>query len=149
MRFAVATLCDAASVRDGLLNVLGAGITVISRDQWPAPIGATLAFLVEIESNEFQVPFNFSIELTASEFKSAPIATIEGGFGGSLGDVVNAPIQLPVIVPMNDVLLPGSGSYECTIDVADGKLRETLSILAQEVPRTFFPGPVEESGQQA
>ena len=45
MRIDTALLCDAATERDGLLNVLGGGITVATRPEFPAPLGMTLALV--------------------------------------------------------------------------------------------------------
>ena len=48
MRLAIGTLADAANVREGTLSLLSAGINVLERGECPAPLGASLALLLEI-----------------------------------------------------------------------------------------------------
>ena len=46
MDIRVATLCDFAQVREGLLFVSSAGITRVYRESFPAPIGVMLALVL-------------------------------------------------------------------------------------------------------
>ena len=48
MEIRVATICDFAQVRDGLLSVISAGITRVWRSQYPAPLGVMLALVFEV-----------------------------------------------------------------------------------------------------
>lgn len=41
----MAVLCDRATVRDGLLHILGAGVTIVYRDKVPAPLDVDVADL--------------------------------------------------------------------------------------------------------
>ncbi len=52
MKLDVALLCDAATVREGLLHVLGGGVTKLSRPDYPAPLGVQLAVRVTGEWSE-------------------------------------------------------------------------------------------------
>lgn len=45
-----ALLCDAATVREGLLNVLGGGVTTTTFDRYPAPLPVTLALRLSGDS---------------------------------------------------------------------------------------------------
>ena len=52
MKIAAAFLADAANVREGTLGVLSGFINTINRDEYPAPLGATLVVVVEYDENE-------------------------------------------------------------------------------------------------
>jgi Family of unknown function (DUF6941) len=47
-----ALLCDAATVREGLLHILGGGITRISREEYPADLSLTLALRIMVHPTE-------------------------------------------------------------------------------------------------
>lgn len=143
MRFAVATFCDAATTRVGLLNMLGAGINLISRDQWPAPLGATLAFMLEVLPEEAKPDdvLGFSVELRAVGFGSEPIATVEGGFTGAFSFTPDAPLQLAAVLPTEDILLPAAGRYRCSVQIVDGPRAdiEFTAVTAPEGMQVPFP----------
>lgn len=48
MELKAAIICDAASVREGLLHVLGGGITRVWRQDLPAALGVALAVIVDL-----------------------------------------------------------------------------------------------------
>ena len=48
-------LCDAATVREGLLHILGGGITRLNRPSFPAPLGAALALQISVHPTEASV----------------------------------------------------------------------------------------------
>ena len=52
MEIQAAILCDSATVREGLLHVLGGGINRLYRSELPAPLGVALALLVAFEPEE-------------------------------------------------------------------------------------------------
>jgi len=62
-----AILCDAATVREGLLHILGGGITRIWRRELPAPMGLTLALLVRVPQDLARVPHEIRVELRDGE----------------------------------------------------------------------------------
>ncbi|MGH9070974.1 MAG: DUF6941 family protein [Acidimicrobiales bacterium] len=78
-RIHTALLCDSATIREGLLHVLGAGISRIWRPRLPAPLGLTLALLVEVAPSGLTQPHQFSVNITGPE--DQPIATVMGAFG--------------------------------------------------------------------
>lgn len=52
MRVDTALLCDAATVRDGLLHILGGGISQVERAEFPAELGVTLALRIMVHQTE-------------------------------------------------------------------------------------------------
>jgi len=63
MRIDTALLCDAATEREGLLYVLGGGITVAARPSYPAPFGMTLALRVLVHPTEMRAAHRLEILL--------------------------------------------------------------------------------------
>lgn len=66
MRTECAVLCDAASVREGLLHLLGAGVTEIAVRGFPARLPVTFAFRVVLESREIRESHTLRLELSDS-----------------------------------------------------------------------------------
>jgi hypothetical protein len=52
VRITSALLCDAASVREGLLHLIGGGISRMWRAELPATFGVTVAVVIEIDRTE-------------------------------------------------------------------------------------------------
>jgi hypothetical protein len=52
MKVPVAVLCDAVSVRDGLLHILGGGITKVGRPSVPTPFGVQLALMLAFRHDD-------------------------------------------------------------------------------------------------
>src|SRR5271170_3018851 len=63
MRVDTALLCDAVTVREGLLHILGGGITHGTRDEFPAPLGVQLALRVLLHPTEIERPHGVEILL--------------------------------------------------------------------------------------
>ena len=61
MRVDTALLCDAATVREGLLHILGGGITNIARTEYPAELGVTLALRIMVHPTEAEHPHQLRI----------------------------------------------------------------------------------------
>lgn len=120
MKVDSALLCDAATVREGLLHILGGGITRAGRAQYPAPIGLTLALRILLHPTEADRPHTLEAKLQAEdgefiggfevEFRSeAEPSDLEPG------ELLSLPLPLD---PPPDALLPGPGlySFEVLID---------------------------------
>ena len=58
-----ALLCDFATIREGLLHVLGGGLTRLWRPELPAPIGVALAVLIDLEPHETGIPHELTIHI--------------------------------------------------------------------------------------
>ncbi len=61
MRVDTALLCDAATVREGLLHILGGGITQVVRPEFPAELGVTLALRIMVHPTEMEHPHQLQI----------------------------------------------------------------------------------------
>src|SRR5207302_949196 len=52
MQVVTALLCDYASVREGLLNILGGGVNRLWRAELPAPLNLSMALMVDLHPQE-------------------------------------------------------------------------------------------------
>ncbi|MGD0746747.1 MAG: hypothetical protein ABSB68_02925 [Acidimicrobiales bacterium] len=92
-------ICDAATVREGLLHVLGGAITRLWRPTMPAPLGVTFAMVLSISENELDIPHQLLFTV------NGPDGVIGSGMSGFLaprpdrleeGEDVLAPVVFPI-----------------------------------------------------
>lgn len=95
-----AILCDAATIRDGLLHMLGGPISRMWRQSLPAPLGVAVAGIIVFEQEQADVPHE--IELTVESDSDllvrvmsavqvgTPIAHLESG------ELLRAPFAFPL-----------------------------------------------------
>jgi hypothetical protein len=67
MEVDTALLCDAATVRDGLLHILGGGVTHLVRKEFPADLGVTLALRILVHQTEAEHPHELQILLQGED----------------------------------------------------------------------------------
>jgi hypothetical protein len=122
VRLDTVLLAEAATVRDGLLNVLSGGITYMERPEFPTPLNLTLVLRVMFDDPQDAIGEQ-TLNVTVSGEEGEPVAggklsfevardldtrgLAEAGFGVSGG----------LLVPLSYMLLPEPGRYR--IDVAD------------------------------
>lgn len=71
-------ICDAATVREGLLHVLGGGVTRLWRPELPAVLAVQVAIFVAYTQPDFGVPHDISLQLY--DPAGADFAGARGGF---------------------------------------------------------------------
>lgn len=112
-------LCDAATVREGLLHILGGGITTVVRPEFPAPLGLQMALRVLAHSTELDRSHTLEVLLqdedggrvTQFNVETAQIDPAQVPAGE------RAPLPLAWDFPANPHLPhPGSYSFELLID---------------------------------
>ncbi len=125
-------LCDAATVREGLLHILGAGITRINRPVYPAPLGAAVAMMLLLGPTESDRDHTLDVSVQSSD--GAELAKIEGGFRGDRPPDVESDetVAVPVVLGLHNVEVPGPGSYRIEI-VIDGQRMSALAFVAVPV----------------
>lgn len=97
MRLQAAVLCDAANVREGLLNILSGGISRAYREELPASLGVVLALLVEVDSDQLELPHEVTVQINDSDGKL--VGRVVGAFQKSPDGELH-------LEPGEDVLLP-------------------------------------------
>src|SRR5438477_12456235 len=110
-----AFICDAATVREGLLHILGAGITRINRQAFPAPFGAAVAMMLILHPTEADRDHALDVRLQGSD--GAELAKIDGGFRSEKGPDLQPGemIASPIVLSLHNAVLPGAGSYSVEI----------------------------------
>lgn len=129
----VMTLSDAATVREGLLNVLGAGISRVGRKTYPAQLRAMVASLIGIEGpvpeGGLSIFFRITDGATGEQIaEDMPLGVAKEDVADS-GE--NSPASLPVILDLTEMPLPGPGLFHIGLWVNQEKLA-SVSFLALE-----------------
>lgn len=131
-----AILCDAATVREGLLHVLGGGINRVFRKEFPAPMGVQIAMVLEIDIDELSESHELSVVIKDENDEEitklgADLKMNQQGDAKPNGDTVN----LPLVLPTQGVPLPKPGEFYIDIFINDEHHR-TLTLLADPIPET-------------
>lgn len=112
-----AFICDAATVREGLLHVLGGAITRLWRPALPAPFAVTLAMVLSVSEGELDVPHQLLFTVTGpnAEEIGSGMSGFQAGRPDRLeaGEDVLAPIVFPVPLMTN---VYGRHAIELKID---------------------------------
>lgn len=124
-----ALLCDAATVRENLLHILGGGINRIWRPSFPAPLGVDLALVLTLSTVETQEQHRIRVVVQTADGRS--LAEIKGEFGISPGPDVRAGERLavPLVLPLKAVQVPAEGIYSVEV-LVDGQLQRSLTFTA-------------------
>lgn len=132
MRVDTALLCDAATVREGLLHILGGGITRAQRETFPAPLEMTLALRVVMHRTEIAKSHN--LELILQDEDGEIVVRVEGEFGVGDPDQVPPGEEPAIAVPWNfpgRPELPHEGRYSLEI-LIDGIHQASVPFTAVE-----------------
>jgi hypothetical protein len=128
-----AVLCDAATAREGLLNILGAGVALASRPSFPGPVGLALAVSVLLDENEFGERHRVTATVRAAR-GGDPVAEIVGEFiAERTAEEPEGQIRAGLAFPMYGLILPREGRYEFEVRL-DDELVTTLPLLALVAP---------------
>lgn len=134
MRVAAAFLADAANVREGTLGVLSGFINTITRDEFPARLGAVLVVVVEYDENEArrgeqQRTFRARCEPTVG---GGEIFNLDGTF--SLGTSSDSFGYIPMVFALQELEIPMAGSYRI---VFEGEGLERVDVRFYANPSTL------------
>ncbi|MDH3225766.1 MAG: hypothetical protein OEM67_01585 [Thermoleophilia bacterium] len=119
MKVDTALLCDAVSIREGLLHILGGGITRIWVEQFPAAINATLALRVLIGSDEAESPQGINLLVQGPDGEELGSFNLDFGVNAPEGADAAGEVPIPLAIPMQQVQLPAPGSYSIEVKVGD------------------------------
>lgn len=126
MDVAAALLCDSATVREGLLNVLGAGVTRLWRPELPAPLAVTLAVIAEMAEEDLPVPHE--VEVTISN-TGGLIGQAMGGFqaGAPAANVeAGERFLVPIALDLRNAGTNAYGRHEMRVSIDAGAAERTL-----------------------
>jgi hypothetical protein len=119
-RVASALLCDAATVREGLLHILGGGITRLHRAEFPAPMQVTLVAQVVLTPGEVAFPHDVSAVIQTEDGDVVVEANghLEAGAPNPLLEPGESVI-LPLVINLANVVVPSAGGYSIEVSVDD------------------------------
>lgn len=117
MRVAIATLADAANVREGLLSILSGLITQLNRDSYPSPMLAQVVLALEFSEDEARTGDDFAILVKIEDLSNdgASIAEIEGRVGVNPGSESRGNAYLPLVLDTSNVQVPAPGPYQVRV----------------------------------
>ena len=121
MEIRVATICDFAQVREGLLSVLSAGITRVWQTQYPAPLGVMVALIFELAPGSASIPHEvqFRVENADGDRLAEGAGAIQAD--PSPGHDPGEMLTLPMVVDFRSLQLPAAGRYQIIINpMSDG-----------------------------
>lgn len=118
MRLDCALICDAATVRDGLLHILGGGVTRVARGEFPGPLGVAIALRVEISQQEADHDFAGLLRML---LRGEEIGRVGVGFSAApddrakeTGEALYVALALPTyLLPVPE---PGEYVFEFSVD---------------------------------
>lgn len=128
-----ALLCDAVTIREGLLHILGGGVTRANRPGFPAPLGLNLALRILVHPTE--ADRSHLLEATLQDADGKTIAKISAQFGlNDLGDTQpGEQISIPLALPLPPQIgLPHEGLYSFEL-LIDGVHKATVPFLAKTI----------------
>lgn len=125
-----AMLCDAASIREGLLHVLGAGITFVIRPNYPAPLNASIGLLFGARDlPEAGEDHAFSVTLRREDGEAEP-GEIKANVKFQRPPDGSRLQSLPVALDLHGTGLSAPGAYEILVSV-DGHDRLMIPFEAK------------------
>jgi hypothetical protein len=119
MKVDTALLCDAVSIREGLLHILGGGITRIWAEQFPTAINATLALRVLIQAGEASGPQAINLLVQGPDGEELGSFNLDFGVSAPEGATAGTEVPVPLSIPMHQVQLPAPGQYSIEVKVGD------------------------------
>jgi len=127
MRLECAMVCDAVTVRDGLLHILGGGIGRVPRVGFPAQLDNDVALRLTMTTDE--VKAHHKIEIRVLTGTGALASTVTGEFATAISDgrPVGTDVSLNIPVSLRQVVIPGPDHYRIEI-VVDGDALTTIPI---------------------
>ena len=133
-RVASALLCDAATVREGLLHILGGGITRLHRSEYPAPMQVTL--VAQVVLTPIEVGFAHDVSATIQTEDGVVVIEANGHLEAGPPNPLLEPgesVILPLVINLTNVVLNKPGGYSIEMSV-DSVHQASLTFRAVTVP---------------
>lgn len=133
MKVDTALLCDAVSIREGLLHILGGGITRIWAEQFPTQVNATLALRVLIGPEEAAAPQVINLLVQGPDGEELGSFNLDFGVAAPEGASPLSDVPVPLAIPMQQVQLPKPGQYSIEVRAGD-EIARSVSLEAAHRP---------------
>lgn len=124
----IATLADDAVIRDGLMTVVNAGISLLARPLFPASMEAVCAVQLSLTGDEAEpgTHHDVIVQVRRSDDSEAGVTDASFEFVVPEPDFVGIPLIVPLVANFKSVVIAEPGDYKILI------LSETA--LLAEVP---------------
>jgi hypothetical protein len=132
-----ALLCDAATVRENLLHVLGGGITRIYR-QFPATLGLDLALVLTFTQSEAQEKHRLRVLVQTADGAKLAEAIAEIVVTPSLDLKPGERMTVSVALSLRQVPIPAEGIYGVEVLIG-GLLQRSFTFVAAPPPTPHVP----------
>lgn len=135
VRFPVATLCDAANVREGTISILSGGITRLWRSQFPCQMGVGLALMCEYDPAIFQRPSEIRVRIEDADGGMLHEASMVLP-GQPLPDSVDPgeSVSVPLVLSLREAPLERPGRYRIVVDPMDETVEPVLVSFRVDYP---------------
>lgn len=141
MKVDCALLCDAVTVREGLLHVLGGGITRLMKETYPAPLGAGLALRILVHPTEANREHRVEARLQNED--GSEVERVEFTFATTgeasqdnptqaFGLLPGEELGIAVAVPLQYIKLQKAGGYSLEI-LIDGQHKKSIPFMASQI----------------
>jgi hypothetical protein len=133
MRVNTALLCEAVTVRDGLINILGGGITEVQHSEFPAELGVALALRIMVHPTEVAHPHQLEIVLQGDDGEQVTKVDvgIEAGDASGIPPGEEGEMLIAWTFPARPKL-PGPGRYSFEV-LIDGAHQASLPLRVAEI----------------
>jgi hypothetical protein len=131
VRVSTALLCDAATVREGLLHILGGGISTMSRPTFPAALGAQLAIMIHQHPTELARGHTLDVIVQTEDGERVANASVSWQTPPELQRQLREVAQ-PVVLPLAMVGVPRVGAYSVEI-LIDGIHQTSVPFEMDEI----------------
>lgn len=131
MRVDLALLCDAVTVREGLMNILGGGVTRLNREVFPSQFSGGLALRILL--NQMEAGTEHNLEIIFQSEDGQRLTEIKADFQSEVAQPLNPGEELsfPIGIAFQTAIpKPGAYSFEIAIN---GEHRKAVSLWAIQV----------------
>jgi len=131
------TLCDNASIRDGLLSVLSSGVNQIVRSEFPDELASYVAIQLQIEG--FGDGDTFVIEVVVTDMDGTPteVADFSVDFTDSLSADQSFPFTFPFVLDARQLPVPAAQPYRMALKLNGTELSHFVYYgVLMETPAT-------------
>lgn len=128
-----ALLCDAVTVREGLLHVLGGGATRLVRNEWPAKVGVALAVRLLLHPTEIRPIHELRCDLVDEDGHPIGQLTMSMELSDIHDTFPGQDYSVPIGLPVGELQIPRAGAYSFEIFV-DATHTSSVGFVAAEDP---------------
>ena len=142
----VFALCDAANVREGLLSILGAGISSISRPAFPAQLECVVAIQFELSGASPDDKVVLRVVVTGGDGEQVDVPEFETTLNKAPmeQDSPTSSVTIPFVLNASALSVPAVGSYLMALFING----QELSALRFDALLAPAQGPAEPADAQ-